>query len=137
MMNSALDKNLIPLECFAKKGSNCVNAVMTKIMYCNKSRMHHHPMIVLCNNFADCYDRVTLPVAAVALQSFGIPIEVARVLLLAMQTMRYFLQTGFGESLQSYGGSMEDRMQGFGQGNAATGPGFFGNQHANCKRISP
>ena len=114
MMNSALGKNLIPLECFAKKGSNCVNAVMTKIMYCKESRTHHHPMIVLGNNFADCYDRVTLSLASVALQSFGILIEAVRVLLLAMQTIKYFLQTGFGESLQSYGGSLEDRIQGFG-----------------------
>jgi hypothetical protein len=114
MMNSALDKNLIPLECFFKKRSNCINTVMTKIMYCNESRTHHHPMIVLCNNFAGCYDRVALPVAAVALQSFGILIEAVRVLLLAMQTMRYFLRTEFGELLQSYGGSMEDRMEGFG-----------------------
>ncbi len=75
MMSSALDKDLIPLECFTQKGSNCVNAVMTKIMYCNESRTHHHPMIVLGNDFADCYDRVALPVASVALQSFGIPIE--------------------------------------------------------------
>ncbi len=119
MMNSVLDKNLIPLECFAKKGSNCINTVMTKIMYCDKSRTHHHPMIVLGNNFADCYDRVALSIASVALQSFGIPIEAVRVLLLAMQTMRYFLRTRFGESTQSYGGSMEDRMQGFRQGNAA------------------
>ncbi len=125
MMNSTLDENLIPLECFAKKGSNCVNVVMTKTIYCDKSRTHHHPMIVLCNDFADCYDRVAFPVAEVALQSFGIPIEAVRVLLLAMQTMKYFLQTGFGESSQSYGGSMEDRMQGFGKGNAAAGPGFL------------
>ncbi len=90
MMNSALDENLIPLECFAKKGSNCVNVVMTKIMYCNKSRTHHHPMIVLGNNFADCYDRVALSVASVALQSFGIPIEVVRVLLIAMENHEIF-----------------------------------------------
>jgi hypothetical protein len=30
MMNSAFDENLIPLECFAKKGSNCVDAVIIK-----------------------------------------------------------------------------------------------------------
>ncbi len=125
MMISALDEDLIPLEYFEKKSSNCVNAVMTKIMYCDKSRAHHHPMIVLGNDFTDCYDRVALPIASVALQSLGIPIEAVRVLLLAMQTMQYFLRTGFGESTKSYGGSMEDRMQGFGQGNAATGPGFL------------
>jgi hypothetical protein len=82
-------------------------------------------MIILCNDFADCYDRVALPVAAVSLQSFGIRIEAVQVLLLAMQTMRYFLQTGFGESSQSYSSSMEDRMQGFEQGNAAAGPRFL------------
>ena len=72
MMSSALNEDLIPLECFAKKGSNCVNVVMTKIMYCNESRTHHHPMRVLGNNFADCYDRVALPIASVALQSLRI-----------------------------------------------------------------
>ncbi len=82
-------------------------------------------MIALGNNFADCYDRVALSVGSVTLQSLGIPKEAVRVLLLAMQTMRYFLRTGFGELLQSYGGSMEDRMQGYGQGNVAAGPGFL------------
>ncbi len=125
MMSSTLDEDLISLECFAKKGSKCVNTVMTKIMYCDESRTHHHPMIVLGNDFADCYDRVALPVASVALQSLGILIEAVQVLLLTMQTMQYFLRTRFGESTKSYGGSMEDRMQGFGQGNTAAGPGFL------------
>jgi len=35
-----------------------------------------------------------------------------------------FLRTGFGESKQSYGGTHELRLAGYGQGNAASGPGF-------------
>ncbi len=31
MIGSALERNLIPGECFSKKGSNCMNAIMTKI----------------------------------------------------------------------------------------------------------
>ena len=38
--------------------------------------------------------------------------------------MRFFPRTGFGESKMSCGGSHEDRLAGYGQGNAATGPGF-------------
>jgi hypothetical protein len=38
----ALERNLIPGKCFSKKGSNCINAFMTKIFICNKSRIHHH-----------------------------------------------------------------------------------------------
>jgi hypothetical protein len=30
MVGSALERNLIPGECFSKKGSNCINAVMIK-----------------------------------------------------------------------------------------------------------
>jgi hypothetical protein len=41
-----------------------------------------------------------------------------------METMRFFLRTGFGESKTTYGGSHEERLAGFGQGNAAAGPGF-------------
>jgi hypothetical protein len=38
--------------------------------------------------------------------------------------MRFFLRTGFGESKQSYGGTHEQRLAGYGQGNTALGPGF-------------
>jgi hypothetical protein len=41
-----------------------------------------------------------------------------------METMRFFLRTGFGESKQSYGGTHEQRLAGYGQGNTASGPGF-------------
>ncbi len=52
MMASAQDKGQIPAECFAKKGSNCVNAVITKIMYCDESRTNHHPMCIGGNDLA-------------------------------------------------------------------------------------
>ncbi len=38
--------------------------------------------------------------------------------------MRFFLHTGFGESKTSYGGTHEQQLAGYGQGNAAAGPGF-------------
>jgi hypothetical protein len=41
-----------------------------------------------------------------------------------METMRLFLRTVFGESKTSYGGSHEECLAGYGQGNAAAGPGF-------------
>ncbi len=69
-MISAQDMGQIPIECFAKKGSNCVNAVIAKIMVCDKSRMHHHPTCIGGNSFGDCYDRVHTPQQA-SLQSWG------------------------------------------------------------------
>ena len=42
-----------------------------------------------------------------------------------MQTMRFFLRTGFGESTRSYGGSVDNPTLSLGQGNAAAGPTFL------------
>ncbi len=38
--------------------------------------------------------------------------------------MRFYLHTGFGESKTSYGSTHEEQLAGYGQGNAAAGPGF-------------
>jgi hypothetical protein len=72
MMILAQDKGQIPIKCFAKKGSSCVIAIMTKIMMCDESRTHHHPMCIGGNDFGDCYDRVAHPPASIALQSWGV-----------------------------------------------------------------
>jgi hypothetical protein len=105
MIGSALERNLIPGECFSKKGSNCINAVMTKIFICNESRIHHHDTCIAGNNFGDCYDRAAHPIAALLLWSFVVPQQAINILLETMETMRFFLQTGFGKSKTSYGGS--------------------------------
>jgi hypothetical protein len=36
MIRSALERNLIPGECFPMKGSNCINAIMAKIFATNQ-----------------------------------------------------------------------------------------------------
>ncbi len=77
------------------------------------------------NNFGDCYHRIAHPPASIALQSLGVSREAIGILLLAMQTMRFFLCTGYEESSLSYGGSEVDRTLGLGQGNATAGPGFL------------
>jgi hypothetical protein len=42
-----------------------------------------------------------------------------------MQTMQYVLKTGFGESTNTYGGTIAAPNSGLGQGNGAASPGFL------------
>ncbi len=51
MIGLALEQNLIPGKRFSKKGSNCIDAVMTKIFICDKSRIHHHDTCIAGNNW--------------------------------------------------------------------------------------
>ncbi len=97
---------------------------MTKIFICDKSRIHHHDAVFEGCDFADCYDRITHNVAGISLRAWGIPQPAINILLKTMETMRFFLRTGFGESKQSYGGTHEQQLAGYGQGDAALGPGF-------------
>jgi hypothetical protein len=46
MIGMALERKLIPGECFLKRGSNCISTAMTKIFICNESRIHHHDAIL-------------------------------------------------------------------------------------------
>jgi hypothetical protein len=95
MIGLALENNLIPGKCFLKKGSNCINAVMTKILICGESRIHHHDACIADNDFGDCYNRAAHPIAAVSLQGSSVPQPAIDVLLATMETMRFFLRTGF------------------------------------------
>ena len=124
MIGAALEKNLFPGKCFSKRGSNCISAVMTKIFICDEARIHHHNAVFEGCDFADCYDRIAHSVAGISLRAWGVPQPAINMLLETMETMRFFLRTGFGESKQSYGGMHEQRLAGYGQGNAALGPGF-------------
>ena len=53
MIGSALKGNMIPGKCFSKKGSNCINAVMTKIFVCNGPRINHRDSCISGNDL-DC-----------------------------------------------------------------------------------
>jgi hypothetical protein len=83
----------------------------------------------------NCYDRTAHPIAAILLQCFGVPQPAINVLLEMMETMQFFLHTRFGELATSYGGTHKERLAGFGQGNAAAGPGFT-YEFAYCESIS-
>jgi hypothetical protein len=63
----ALERKLIPGECFSKRGSNCISAVITKIFIINESQIHHHDACITGNDFCDWYDRIAPTVAVIYL----------------------------------------------------------------------
>jgi hypothetical protein len=106
---------MIPGECFSKKGSNCISAVMTKIFICDESRIHHYSPSVIGNDFTDDYDRIAHNVAAVSLRAFGVPQPAINILLKTMETMRFFLWTGYGELKICMAARMKSALQDMGK----------------------
>jgi len=124
MMKNAADEELIPHEIFSKKGSHTVNAIMCKTFFCDISKVLHWPAGLGGCNFGDCYDRGAHLPGIIASQVWGISIESVKVLLIVLKRMQFCLRMGFGELKEFYGGSLDDPIFGFGQGNG-TPPAFL------------
>ncbi len=125
IMQQAIQDGHILQECFAKKHSHCNHAVLTKQFFCDSSWLLHHSAGLGECNFGDCYDYAAHPPTSIALQSWGIPNTAIRLCLSSMQTMQYVLKTGFGESVESYGGISSSPNSGLGQGSGASPPAFL------------
>jgi hypothetical protein len=122
MMQQSIKAGSIPQECYAKKHSHCNYAVLTKQFFCDSSRSLHHPAGLGECDFGDCYDRAAHPLKSIAHQSWGITKPAIWALLRTMQTMQYFLKTGFSELTGSYGGTSTSPNSGLGQGSGAFPP---------------
>ena len=81
------------------------------------SKVMHHPVSITMNDFGDCYDQATHIIQSVALRAHGNSKPVVKVMLLSLDTMQFCLQPGFGESTESFGGSLDNPTLGLGMGN--------------------
>jgi hypothetical protein len=96
---------------------------MTKIFVCKETRIHHHDACIAGKNFGNCHDWAAHLITTISLQSLGVPQPAISLLLGTMETIRFYLRTGFGKSKTSYGGTHEKQIAWYGQGNVAAGPG--------------
>jgi hypothetical protein len=71
---------------------------------------------------ANCYDAVNHPVCSIALQSMSVPLTAVKTYLRCLQTMHFYLKTGFGLSSTSHGGTPALPYMGLTQGSSASPP---------------
>ena len=67
MMKKARDKDGIPDEVYAKKNSHCDDATMTKIFFCNLSKITRHTSAITEADLGECYGRMVHPPTSLAM----------------------------------------------------------------------
>jgi hypothetical protein len=75
-------------------------------------------------DLGNCYDAVSHPIASIAIQALKVPLMTVILALSVLQTMTFYLCTGYGVGQQGYGGSPDDPTFGLGQGNGMALSGF-------------
>jgi hypothetical protein len=76
-------------------------------------------------DLVNCYDAVAHPIASIALQGFKVCKVMLAMMLYVLKTMTWYLNTAFGQSKISFGGTALDPTMGLGQGNGAAPLGFL------------
>ncbi len=69
---------------------------------------------------SNCYDRIAHAMALLIFQVFGVPLTAVETMLGAIENMKFFLRTGFGDSKSFMGGGVSIKTQGLMQGNGAS-----------------
>ena len=124
MMRNLNDNKLLPAEQHAKIHSGAKNATMNRILWQDVHRTNHHPYAISSVDLGDCYDSLHHGWGSISLQAAGVPKHFVGLMLLSMQSMGWFLRTGFGLSDTPFRGSDDSPMMGLGQGSSAAAPAF-------------
>ncbi len=117
-MDALTVNDYLPEELFSQKGSTAEDAKFDKTLMAILSRQARHPMTVVSADAAYCYNRVIHIIMSLVwlVLTGNTPAIVA--MLICLQTMKFFQQTGFSDSKSSFGGLLYHLcMMGLGQGN--------------------
>jgi hypothetical protein len=111
---------LLPKEqAGSRKFRRSVLSALEKV-FCNDIiRQRRLAAIILSNDAKSCYDRIVLWLAALALRRVGLHIGPTLEMMFTLQHAVHTVNTAFGDSTDTYGGSNLPPHQGAGQGNGA------------------
>lgn len=117
MMDQAHDAGLVAPDQFAKRATQASFGVLCKVLFCDIVRALHVVAGIPSVDLGNCYDAVSHPIASIAMQALKVPLTTVVLSLSVLQTMTFYLRTGYGVSQQGYGGTANDPTFGLGQGN--------------------
>ncbi len=124
MMKNVRDHQLMLEEIFSKKNCMADDGTLTKTLFYDVTRQARVPAAIASVDASNCYDRIAHAIALLVFQAFGVPASTIDSMLTAIENMKFFLQTGFGDSTKFAGGGIRIKTQGLTQGNGASLAGW-------------
>jgi hypothetical protein len=100
------------------------NGTLCKTSFYDITRQANVPAAIASVDASNCYDRIAHAMTSLIFQAFGVPLSAVETMLGAIENMKFFLQTGFGDSKSFAGGGISINKQGLTQGNGASPAGW-------------
>ena len=124
MMENVRKHNFMCEEIYSEKGRMADDGGLAKTLFYDIVRQTRLPAAISLVDAAQCYDSIAHAIASLVFQSFGVLDGAIESMLGAIQDMKYFLRTAFGDSKEYTGSTIQVKFQGLCQGNGAAPAGF-------------
>ncbi len=124
MMTNVCKYNLMPEEIFSEKNRMADDGTLCKTLFYDITRQAQVPAAITSVNASNCYNRIAHAIASLVFQAFRVPVTAIETMLGTIENMKFFLQTGFGNSKSFAGGGISVKTQGLTQGNGALPAGW-------------
>ena len=124
MMDNARKYGLMPEEIHSEKNKMANDGTLAKVLFFDITRQTRLSAGLSSVDTANCYDAVAHAIASLTFQAFGVPEEAVQFMLSAIEEMKYFLRTVYGDSKNFRGSKLEGKFQGLCQGNGAAPAGW-------------
>ena len=104
MLDQVQRYKLMPEEVYSEQNKLAEDATLSKNLFYDIVRQLRRPAGLASVDVDNCYDRIAHPMASMVFQAFGVPTQVIESMLKTIQNMRFYLQTGYGDSKEYPGG---------------------------------
>jgi hypothetical protein len=129
MIKNARGHHLMPKEIFSEKNCMADDGTLCKTLFYNIIQQARVPAAIASVNALNCYDRIAHAIASLIFQAFGVSLLAVETMLGVIENMKFFLQTGFGDSKSFAGGGHEHQDAGPDTGQWGIPGGMGGHQH--------
>ena len=124
MLDNVRKYGLMPEEIYSERGKVPDDGTLAKVIFNDVVRQTRLSAGVASVDAANCYDSVAHAIASLTCQAFGVPAEAVHSMLTAIEDMKYYLRTAYGDSKNFRGHKIAVKFQGLCQGNGAAPAGW-------------
>lgn len=124
MIENIRKYNLMMEEIFSEIGKMAEDRGLAKILTYDIVRQCRLTAAISSVDAANCYDSIAHAIASLIFQACRVPVAGVEAMLSAIQEMKYFLRTAFGDSKDYLSSKVVVKFQGLCQGNGAAPAGW-------------
>ena len=112
MMDNIREHGLMPEEVYSEKDQTADDGSLAKVLFYDIIRQTWVATNLGSIDAANCYDSIDHAIVSLVFQAFGVPEEAIQSVLMAIEEMKYFLCTAYGNSKNFAGSSIDIKFQG-------------------------